>query len=62
MSNRAQFHTSDPSFNRPEKRCFQRRQSFDRREMLRFELDNPNRRSGMDRREENNVWNNLHRV
>lgn len=61
MSNISQFKTENLAFTGASKRMQVRRETHDRRDMLRFELENPNRRSGMDRREENNVWNNLHR-
>jgi hypothetical protein len=37
---------------KPERRKEQRRQSTDRREMLRFELEKEDRRSGKDRRQD----------
>ncbi|MDH5190726.1 MAG: hypothetical protein OEW89_05715 [Gammaproteobacteria bacterium] len=61
MANTAQFKAGDLAFNGQNKRFYVRRETGDRREMLRFELDNPNRRSGIDRRRENNIWNNLHK-
>lgn len=61
MANITQFKGDDLAFKGPSKRVHARRETRDRREMLRFELENPNRRSGLDRRQENNIWNNLHR-
>ncbi|MDH5436172.1 MAG: hypothetical protein OEX83_05365 [Gammaproteobacteria bacterium] len=61
MSNTAHFKAENVAFKGPSKRIHVRRETYDRRELLRFEMENPNRRSGMDRRVENNIWNNLHR-
>lgn len=62
MSPLSTFGSSSVEYLGPNRRIYQRRAGDDRREMLRFELSNPNRRAGEDRRQENNVWNNLHRV
>jgi len=44
-------------YNGPERRKMQRRQTEDRREGIRFEVDSPPRRSGKDRRSHNYLWN-----
>lgn len=62
MSPLSTFESSAVEYQGPNRRTYQRRAGDDRREMLRFELSNPNRRTGEDRRQENNLWNNLHRV
>ena len=62
MANVSHFKIDNPESKGPDKRHYQRRENYDRREMLRFEPENPNRRSGLDRRQENNIWNNLHRT
>ncbi len=62
MSPLSTFETSMVEYQGPNRRIHQRRAGDDRRDMLRFELSNPNRRTGEDRRKENNLWNNLHRV
>ncbi len=52
--NKPQF---DINYRGPERRKFHRRQNTDRREGIRFELDNPPRRSGIDRRSHQYLWN-----
>ena len=46
-----------PAYTGPERRKQQRRQTVDRREMVRFE-DKPDRRSGKDRRRSLGLWKN----
>jgi hypothetical protein len=53
-NNKPQFETD---YRGPERRKMQRRQRSDRREGIRFELDNPPRRSGIDRRSHQYLWN-----
>jgi hypothetical protein len=66
MANLAHFNVSELEFTGLNRRCCPRREACDdRREMLRFEPKNPGRRSSLertdiDRREEDNIWNNLH--
>jgi hypothetical protein len=48
---------SDNSYQGPERRKVQRRQIPERREGVRFEVDNPPRRSGIDRRSHQYLWN-----
>ena len=58
------FTSSAPSkedkapYSGPENRMTQRRETVDRREMVRFELGKDQRRSGNDRRAPNSVWAN----
>jgi hypothetical protein len=51
---------SGSDYQGPERRKFQRRQSEDRREGIRLELDKPPRRSGKDRRSHEYLWNQPH--
>lgn len=44
-------------YSGPERRKMQRRQSDDRRDSIRLELDKPPRRSGKDRRSHQYLWN-----
>lgn len=46
----------DENYPGPEHRVVQRRSGHDRREMVRFELDKEDRRSGKDRRKPKSVW------
>lgn len=50
--------TGKPPYAGPERRRFQRRIKGDRRDMLRFEPNNPDRRSHKDRRHQGSkdVW------
>jgi len=47
-------------YNGPENRVAQRRCGHDRRAMVRFELNKNDRRSGQDRREQNEAWDKGH--
>lgn len=51
-------HNNNPGvgYSGIDRRREQRRQLSDRREMIRFELDKAPRRSGWDRRVNQNVW------
>lgn len=44
------------TYNGPERRRTQRRQTVDRREMIRFEPAKEPRRSGTERRKTGDVW------
>ncbi|MDH5324982.1 MAG: hypothetical protein OEZ68_06835 [Gammaproteobacteria bacterium] len=48
------------TYKGPERRVWHRRQTKDRREMVRFELDKEPRRSGKDRREALEIWKGAH--
>lgn len=43
-------HSDKPAFNRPERRKKIRRTGKDRRDQVRWELENPTRRKGLGRR------------
>ncbi len=47
-------------YSGPEHRKYVRRINADRREDMRFESDDKQRRSGRDRRAENQIWDCLH--
>ena len=49
--------TSAKIYPGPKRRHFHRRQCSDRREIIRYEPDKKNRRTGLDRRSVNNLWN-----
>ncbi|THB63674.1 MAG: hypothetical protein D6B27_11835 [Gammaproteobacteria bacterium] len=53
----AGFETEEfnPDVN-SERRMLQRRVIADRRASIRFNIEKPNRRSGRDRRADNNIW------
>jgi hypothetical protein len=57
---KADFGSSEDAspYTGPEHRMCQRRETVDRREMVRFELGKEQRRSGQDRRAPNSVWEN----
>lgn len=57
----ATFEARKTKYNGPEHRHGSRRHKADRRALLRFELDNHNRRADNDRRSDNR-WNNLYRI
>jgi hypothetical protein len=58
----AMFHSREPryhvGYSGPERRKGERRMHGDRREMIRFELDRGERRSGNDRRRQS--WDSAH--
>lgn len=49
-----------PSYDGPDRRSCRRRESHDRRIMIRFELDKADRRQIADRRSTTNVWDKGH--
>jgi hypothetical protein len=53
------IHDNSP-YNGPERRVAHRRCGHDRRAMVRFELDKPDRRQKEDRRTTTNVWDKGH--
>ena len=51
------YHRQNMNYQGPDRRKIQRRQSEDRRDGIRLELDKPPRRSGGDRRSHEYLWN-----